>query len=387
MADRFLAGSYPIASREETFTSRRLTALLEAGVDTFFDITRPGETAPYMPLLEEHALRFNRRVVHHRHPVQDRGLPTPAEMAKLLDAIDEALAAGRTIYLHCLGGIGRTGTAVGCWLVRHGMSGEEALAHLNSLYQTAEQSKIYSRSPEVDAQVDFILHWKEPASSTAPVVDWHARFLQQASWTKDLRAYLFERAGLARAQRVLEVGCGTGAILSDLKGGAAIYGRRPRPASPGCRLPPTRHGRASPSGDALRLPYHSGVFDVTFCHYLLLWLRDPLVGLQKWPRVTCPGGYVLALAEPDHTSRVDQPDELAGLGRLQTDALHRQGADPSLGKRLGDLFHQAGIRLIETGTADPYPPGSAFARRVRIGMGRARQPTWPGPSTRKNCSA
>ncbi len=224
IADRFLAGSYPIVSREETSTSRRLTALLEAGVDTFFDLTRPGENTPYLPLLEEQARRYNRQVRYHRHPIRDWGLPTPAEMAKLLDAIDEALAAGRTIYLHCLGGIGRTGTTVGCWLVRHGMSGEEALAHLNSLYRTAEQSKTYSRSPEVDAQVNFILDWKESASSAAPAVDWHARFLQQASWTKDLRAYLFEQAGLARAQSVLEVGCGTGAILSDLQGEAAIHG-------------------------------------------------------------------------------------------------------------------------------------------------------------------
>lgn len=34
-----------------------------------------------------------------------------------------ALAAGQTVYVHCYGGIGRTGTVVGCWLVRHGLSG------------------------------------------------------------------------------------------------------------------------------------------------------------------------------------------------------------------------------------------------------------------------
>ena len=66
-------------------------------------------------------------------------------------------------------------------------------------------------------------------------------------------------------------------------------------------------------------------------------------------RVTRPGGAVLALAEPDYTSRVDKPDSLAPLGRWQAESLRRQGADPGLGARLAELFVQADIRLIETG--------------------------------------
>jgi hypothetical protein len=66
-------------------------------------------------------------------------------------------------------------------------------------------------------------------------------------------------------------------------------------------------------------------------------------------RVTHSGGSVLALAEPDHSARVDEPASLAVLGRWQTEALHRLGADTSLGGRLGGLFQQAGIRLVETG--------------------------------------
>jgi ubiquinone/menaquinone biosynthesis C-methylase UbiE len=45
-------------------------------------------------------------------------------------------------------------------------------------------------------------------------MNWHNRFLQQAGWTRDLRTYLFAQAGIERARRVLEVGCGTGAVLA-----------------------------------------------------------------------------------------------------------------------------------------------------------------------------
>ena len=185
-------------------------------------------------------------------------------------------------------------------------------------------------------------------------MDWHRRFLQQAVWTRDLRVYLFERAGLTRAQRVLEVGCGTGAILSDLSTPAAIHG---------LDLDPVRLDEAQTHvpaaalvcGNALALPYPSGAFDITFCHYLLLWVRDPLLALLEMKRVTRPGGSLLVLAEPDYDSRVDKPYPLARLGRWQAESLRRQGADPGLGSHLAGLFHQAGIRPIETGTMQGSP--------------------------------
>ena len=179
-------------------------------------------------------------------------------------------------------------------------------------------------------------------------MDWHKRFVQQAAWTKDLRSYLFDRSGMGNARRVLEVGCGTGAVLSDLDTPAATHGLDLQPASllEARRNAPLAHLTC---GDALCLPYPSGTFDITFCHFLLLWVRDPLQALLEMKRLTRQGGSLLALAEPDYTRRVDRPDELADLGRWQAEALQRQGADPGLGGRLADLFKQAGLRLIETG--------------------------------------
>jgi len=110
------------------------------------------------------------------------------------------------------------------------------------------------------------------------------------------------------------------------------------------------------------LPYPPAIFDITFCHFLLLWVHDPLQALREMARVTRAGGHVIALAEPDYETRLDKPDELAPLGRWQTESLQRQGADLGLGARLADLFRQAGISLIETGSLNeggerPPAPG------------------------------
>lgn len=180
-------------------------------------------------------------------------------------------------------------------------------------------------------------------------MNWHERYTQQARWTRDLRAYLFDRAGLRRAQRVLEVGCGTGAILASMTTPASLHGLDLAAAAlaeakihaPGVDLV---------RGDVLSLPYPDFTFDITFCHFLLLWVRDPLQAAREMARVTRPGGSVLALAEPDYSQRVDKPESLAALGKWQADALRRQGADPSFGARLAQTFAQAGIEVLEAGT-------------------------------------
>jgi len=180
-------------------------------------------------------------------------------------------------------------------------------------------------------------------------MDWHARYLQQAKWTRDLRTYLFNKAGLDEASRALEVGCGTGAILSELPAHLSLHGLDLDPAALAqCRI----HTPAAAllRGDALQLPYSDEIFDIVYCHFLLLWVKDPFQVLLEMKRVAKPGASVIAFAEPDYTARVDEPFELSELGAWQTQSLRRQGADPGFGARLAETFFQAGIKLIETGT-------------------------------------
>ena len=84
-------------------------------------------------------------------------------MRAILDQIDGSLGAGRRIYLHCWGGIGRTGTTVGCYLVRHGRAPEDALHQIATWRTEQLGSRVYARSPETSEQVDFVKSWSESA--------------------------------------------------------------------------------------------------------------------------------------------------------------------------------------------------------------------------------
>jgi predicted protein tyrosine phosphatase len=157
---RLLAGEYP-AHYETEKTRKRIDALLETGFNTFIDLTKPNETVAYVRLLLDEAKAYEVEVKHHRFPIGDFGLPTPGLMKTILDTIDAELQAGRKVYLHCWGGIGRTGTTVGCYLVRRGKTGEEALRQLAEWWLKVPKSIIHPVSPETREQADFILNWAD----------------------------------------------------------------------------------------------------------------------------------------------------------------------------------------------------------------------------------
>jgi len=179
---------------------------------------------------------------------------------------------------------------------------------------------------------------------------WHARYMEQARWTQDLRRYVYDEAGLSAARRVLEVGCGTGALIAELVdiSQGTVYGLD----ISSCNIGYAQKLGLQASfllGDALDIPFSSQIFDISLCHFLFLWVRDPARLLAEMVRVTRPGGVVLALAEPDYGGRIDYPPELAILGEWQLASLRQQGAEPCMGRRLTRLFHEAGLASIEVG--------------------------------------
>lgn len=178
--------------------------------------------------------------------------------------------------------------------------------------------------------------------------EWDAQFARQAGWTRATRAHLYRRANLLRAERVLDVGSGTGVLTEEVatRTEGRVVGVDLDPAM--VDYARARGGRAEyQHADAHDLPFHDAWFGVTVCHFLLMWCRDPAQAAQEMVRVTEPGGAVLVCAEPDYGGRIDYP--CLPLGRWQVEALHHEGADPYMGRKLRRLFALPGVRQVDVG--------------------------------------
>jgi hypothetical protein len=143
VSDGLLAGAYP-------GTTEAVNALEDDGVTLFVDLTHPSD-----PLDDYgHLLRGARRLAH---PIPDMGTPSVGHVIAILDDIDVAHEQGDKVYVHCWGGVGRTGTVIACWLVRHGLDDGDAIARIAELRTGIPGAR---RSPETPGQVALVRGWR-----------------------------------------------------------------------------------------------------------------------------------------------------------------------------------------------------------------------------------
>ncbi len=151
VAERLLAGEYP-GSPDPEGAERRLRAFAEYGVTTFVDLTHPADgLAPYEQLL----VTGTRRV---SHPIVDFGTTTVPHLTRILDDIDASLADAGSTYVHCWGGLGRTGMVVGCWLVRHRLDDGDPVRTIARLRRGTPDA--WAASPQTPAQRAIVTAWK-----------------------------------------------------------------------------------------------------------------------------------------------------------------------------------------------------------------------------------
>ena len=180
--------------------------------------------------------------------------------------------------------------------------------------------------------------------------DWHDRYRVQAQWTRALRTYFFELLKTHPQERILDMGCGTGALLPDLQAlsPAEIYGADinldnlslAKEGSPDTSLIGT---------DVFHLPFPDDSFDLVLCHYFLMRTGFPPAALKEMRRVTADNGYVVAFAEPDYGGRIDYPPEFIRIRDYQITGLLNAGADPRMGRSLKAIFSEVGFSDIICG--------------------------------------
>lgn len=161
------AGTYPGSPRDVPAAEReaKLAGWLDAGITAFIDLTAPADPLePYAPYVIALGASRGINVVHERLPIRDMDVCDAAYMEEVLDVIDARLAEGHGVYVHCWGGIGRTGLVVGCWLVRHGASGDDALETVRQLFLTMSPAKVRAHgawgSPQTPAQRAMVRAWE-----------------------------------------------------------------------------------------------------------------------------------------------------------------------------------------------------------------------------------
>ena len=178
---------------------------------------------------------------------------------------------------------------------------------------------------------------------------WSSRYKQQASWTKQTRNFIINQISLPHQASILEVGCGSSAVLDEFtKLDHTTFGldidmkilKESKQYSPKARLI---------NGDGFSLPFKNNFFNLSFCHYLLLWIDDPLTVIKEMSRVTKKNGWICCFAEPDYLSRIDYPSPLDQLGQIQNASLSTQGVNLSTGRNVANWLIQSGFTNIHWG--------------------------------------
>ena len=149
---KLLAGEYP-RNKDEATSQKKINALLEAGISVFVDLTEETEgLLSYTTLIG--------KTIHRRFAIRDVAIPdSPETTTQILDTIDCYIEQGEMVYVHCWGGVGRTGVIIGCWLARKGNGGEAALIGLRELWAQCPKSVI-RKTPDTPEQEHYIRSWE-----------------------------------------------------------------------------------------------------------------------------------------------------------------------------------------------------------------------------------
>lgn len=145
--ERVYAGEY---AGDKFNPKDKIQSLLDFGITHFIDLTEEGDLDSYKQYIPENCC-------HCRFPIRDVSVPKECKSVyELMKYIDIVISnPDNKVYIHCWGGVGRTGLIVGCYYVYRGETAKQALEHLSESFKQCPKSE-HRRTPETREQIEFI---------------------------------------------------------------------------------------------------------------------------------------------------------------------------------------------------------------------------------------
>lgn len=190
----------------------------------------------------------------------------------------------------------------------------------------------------------------------------------------------FFRPFLRKSMTVLDCGCGPGSITCDIAIAVSpgpVVGVDASESQLQIAAQAAEAGGISNvsfrRGDAYELPFANASFDAVFCNALLEHLSEPQRAVDEFFQVLRPGGAA-GVRTPDWGGFLVAPptaavrDAVDAYARLQ----QRNGGDPFVGRKLGDLFERTRFESIrQTSCFENYPSLATIAGFLALNLEEA----------------
>jgi SAM-dependent methyltransferase len=191
--------------------------------------------------------------------------------------------------------------------------------------------------------------------------DAYLRFMGR--YSEPLAVRFADLAGIGRGQRVLDVGCGPGALTAELvrrAGPDAVSAVDPSASFAAAareRLPGVDVRRSA----AERLPFPDGTFDAALAQLVVHFMTDPVAGLREMGRVTRPGGVISACVWDHAGGRGPLAVFWQAVRQLDPAADDESDLAGAREGQLAALFAEAGLNATEVTTLTVRAGYAGFA--------------------------
>jgi SAM-dependent methyltransferase len=210
-----------------------------------------------------------------------------------------------------------------------------------------------------------------------------ARLQRQSDELRPESAWLLDRVRIGPGQSAIDLGCGPRGIIELLSErvapGGRVVGLDADPAHVAMARELIRQRGLGAvdivAADAMRTGLPSGSFDLVHARTLLVTVPEPAAVVAEMVRLTRPGGWVAGL-EPDTEYSLCYPAHPSWdrLSEIFHSAFSRNGADPFIGRRLTELYREAGLEAVGVEARAPVHPVGHSRCTIRPDLVRSMRP-------------